>query len=76
MRYLPHTDSDRRAMLAAIGAKDVDALFTDVPASARLDQPLDLPRHQSEMEVERAFTRMAGKNLSAGCAPFFIGAGL
>lgn len=76
MRYLPHTDSDRRAMLAAIGAKDVDALFKDVPQAARLDQPLDLPRHQSEMEVERALTRMAGKNLSAGCAPFFIGAGL
>ncbi len=76
MRYLPHTDADRRAMLAAIGAKDVDALFADVPAAARLDQPLDLPRHQSEMEVERALTRMAGRNLSAGCAPFFIGAGL
>ncbi|MGE5516283.1 MAG: aminomethyl-transferring glycine dehydrogenase subunit GcvPA [Bacteroidota bacterium] len=76
MRYLPHTDSDRRAMLAAIGAKDVDSLFRDVPASARLDQPLDLPRQQSEMEVERALTRMAGKNLSAGCAPFFIGAGV
>ena len=76
MRYLPHTDADRRAMLAAIGAKDVDALFRDVPAAARLDQPLDLPRHQSEMEVERALTRMAGRNLSAGCAPFFIGAGL
>jgi glycine dehydrogenase subunit 1 len=76
MRYLPHTDSDRRAMLAAIGAKDVDALFKDVPAQARLDQPIDLPAHQSEMEVERALNRMAGKNLSAGCAPFFIGAGL
>ena len=76
MRYLPHTDSDRRAMLAAIGAKDVDALFKDVPEAARLAQPIDLPRSQSEMEVERAFSRMAMKNLSAGCAPFFIGAGL
>ncbi|MBI5162404.1 MAG: aminomethyl-transferring glycine dehydrogenase subunit GcvPA [Magnetospirillum sp.] len=76
MRYLPHTEADRRAMLDAIGAADVDALFVDVPAAARLAQPLDLPRSQGEMEVERAFTRMAGKNLSAGCAPFFIGAGL
>ncbi|MGE5546761.1 MAG: aminomethyl-transferring glycine dehydrogenase subunit GcvPA [Solirubrobacterales bacterium] len=76
MRYLPHTDADRRDMLRAIGATDVDALFRDVPASARLDQPLDLPRSQGEMEVERAFNRMAIKNLSAGCAPFFIGAGI
>ncbi|CAA7628038.1 putative glycine dehydrogenase (decarboxylating) subunit 1 [Candidatus Terasakiella magnetica] len=76
MRYLPLTESDRSLMLAAIGASDVDELFCDVPAAARLDQPLALPRHQGEMEVERAFTRMAGKNLSAGCAPFFIGAGV
>ncbi|ARJ64445.1 glycine dehydrogenase (aminomethyl-transferring) [Magnetospirillum sp. ME-1] len=76
MRYLPLTESDRRAMLDVIGAKSVDELFRDVPPSARLDQPLPLPRHQGEMEVERAFTRMAGKNLSAGCAPFFIGAGV
>jgi glycine dehydrogenase subunit 1 len=27
------------------------------------------------MEVERRFVAMAGKNLSAGCAPFFLGAG-
>lgn len=76
MRYLPHTDADRRDMLRAIGVADVDALFRDVPESARLDKPLDLPRHQGEMEVERAFNRMAMKNLSAGCAPFFIGAGV
>lgn len=76
MRYLPHTDADRRAMLAAIGAADVDSLFRDVPVAARLDRPIDLPAGQSEMAVERAFTRLAGKNLSAGCAPFFIGAGL
>ncbi len=76
MRYLPHTDADRRHMLRAIGVADVDALFRDVPDSARLDKPLDLPRHQGEMEVERAFARMAMKNLSAGCAPFFIGAGV
>ena len=76
MRYLPLTDSDRRTMLAAIGAKDVDSLFRDVPAAARLTEPLPLPRHQSDLDVERAFTRMAGKNLSAGCAPFFIGAGI
>jgi glycine dehydrogenase subunit 1 len=76
MRYLPLTDTDRREMLAAIGAKDVDELFRDVPEAARLTGPLPLPSHQGELEVERAFARMAMKNLSAGCAPFFIGAGV
>ncbi|CAA7614775.1 putative glycine dehydrogenase (decarboxylating) subunit 1 [Magnetospirillum sp. LM-5] len=76
MRYLPHTESDRRAMLAAIGISDVEQLFADVPVSARQAASFDLPTGLGEMAVERAFTRMAGKNLSAGCAPFFIGAGI
>jgi glycine dehydrogenase subunit 1 len=76
MRYLPHTDADRRAMLAAIGVSDVEQLFTDVPVLARQAASFDLPAGLGEMAVERAFTRMAGKNLSAGCAPFFIGAGV
>jgi len=75
-RYLPHTESDRQEMLAVIGAPDAEALFRDVPAAARLAKPLDLPGSQGELEVERAFQKMAMKNLSAGCAPFFIGAGL
>ena len=56
MRYLPLTDTDRRAMLAVIGAKSVDELFKDVPASARLAAKIaGLPDHQGELEVERAF---------------------
>ena len=76
MRYLPHTDADRRAMLAAIGVRDAEELFKDIPVAARLAAPVDLPYHQGEIQVERAFTRMAGRNLSAATAPFFIGAGL
>ena len=54
MRYLPHTEDDRRAMLAAIGAPSVDALFRDVPASARLDGPIaGLSTTMGELEVER-----------------------
>jgi glycine dehydrogenase subunit 1 len=75
MRYLPLTDADRRTMLDAIGASSVDDLFRDVPVAARRDAPVDLPYHASEMEVERRLTALAQKNLSAGCAPFFIGAG-
>ena len=54
MRYLPHTEADRRAMLAAIGAPSIDALFSDVPEKARLARPVDLPPHKTELEVERA----------------------
>jgi glycine dehydrogenase subunit 1 len=75
MRYLPLTETDRRAMLATIGVASIDALFRDVPKAAWLDRPVDLPPHQGELEVERALGRMAAKNLPAGLAPFFIGAG-
>jgi glycine dehydrogenase subunit 1 len=76
MRYLPLTDADRREMLSVIGAKSVDDLFRDVPASARLGAKIaGLPDHQGELEVERAFQAYAAKNLSPASAPFFIGAG-
>ena len=75
MRYLPLNDADRRQMLGTVGASHIDQLFVDVPEAARLKAPLDLPGHLGEMEVERALTELAGTNLAAGSAPFFIGAG-
>ena len=76
MRYLPLTDTDRAAMLDVIGAASVDDLFIDVPSEARLSGPVEgLPMHASEMAVERHMSALAGKNLSAGSAPFFLGAG-
>ena len=51
MRYLPHTDQDRADMLATIGVGSIDELFSDIPPAKRLKQPLDLPKHKSELEV-------------------------
>jgi glycine dehydrogenase subunit 1 len=75
MRYLPLTDTDRTEMLNVIGASSIDDLFIDVPPVARRSGSLDLPQHQPELLVERQLTAMAGKNLSAGQAPFFLGCG-
>jgi len=75
MRYLPHSDADRRSMLAEIGVKSVDDLFADVPSSVRLSELPDLAHHTSEMGVERIVSDMAKKNLSAEDAPFFVGGG-
>jgi glycine dehydrogenase subunit 1 len=75
MRYLPLTPDDRAEMLAVIGAPSVDALFSDVPESARRDGTVDLPAHQGEIEVERAMSAMAARNRPAGQGPFFCGAG-
>jgi len=75
MRYLPLTDADRGAMLRRVGVGSIDELFAEVPATARLDGLVDLPRAQGELEVERAIGRMAARNVAAGSAPFFVGGG-
>jgi len=76
MRYLPLTNDDRTAMLAKIGARDIDALFCDVPKSAVVPlSAFELPDTQGEMEVERALSRLADQNVAAGAGPFFCGAG-
>ncbi len=75
MRYLPLTPDDRKAMLEKTGFASVDDLFRDVPTRARLNQPIDLPAHQGELEVERALSALAAKNVSAGSVPSFLGAG-
>jgi glycine dehydrogenase subunit 1 len=75
MRYLPLTDSDRAGMLKTIGAASIEELYRDVPRSARLTAPLDLPDHAGEIEVERAFAALAARNVAAGSVPSFLGAG-
>jgi glycine dehydrogenase subunit 1 len=75
MRYLPLTEEDRRAMLGVIGAKSVDDLFGDIPASLRLTAPLDLPKGLGEIEIERELAALAAKNMAAGAVPSFLGAG-
>jgi glycine dehydrogenase subunit 1 len=76
MRYLPLTSDDRRAMLAKIGVSEIDALFRDVPEGAIAPlSAFDLPKTQGEMDVERTLSRLAAKNIAAGSAPTFCGAG-
>src|SRR6185312_12315850 len=75
MRYLPHTDAERAAMLATIGVANIGALFAAVPERARLKAPIDLPPHVPEYLVEARMRALAGKNQTGANGPFFIGAG-
>ena len=63
MRYLPHSDGERREMLDAIGVPGIDALFADVPPSKLLRELPGLPRARSEMAVERAMSALAARNV-------------
>ena len=72
--YTPNTDSDRRAMLDAIGVDSVDDLFADIPAEHR-NPELDLPPPTSELELRREIEAMAGENVTPGSYSSFLGGG-
>ncbi len=74
MTYVPHTDADRAAMLAAIGVDAPQDLFQDVPAAARFPE-LELPAPGSEMEIGRKMARLAGRNAQVDPEACFLGAG-
>lgn len=75
MRFLPLTENNRAEMLMRIAAKGIDDLYGDVPRDKLLAKAPDLPRHASEIEVERTLGRMAERNIDAGSVPFFVGCG-
>jgi glycine dehydrogenase subunit 1 len=73
MRYLPKSPADREAMLREIGAKDIDELFSHIPAEYRLRRDLKIPTQRSEAEIVDYFRARAAEN-AAGFATF-LGAG-
>ncbi|MCZ7662432.1 MAG: aminomethyl-transferring glycine dehydrogenase subunit GcvPA [Thermoleophilia bacterium] len=73
MSYLPHTDADREAMLAAIGVSSIDDLFAPIPAQLRAGK-LDLPPGLCEAEVRTRLETLAARNQVCGSASF-LGAG-
>ena len=74
MRYLPKSPNERQEMLAAIGAKSIEELFSSVPEPYRLRKPLNLPGPLSETELIQYFQARAAEN-SAGYTSF-LGAGV
>jgi len=74
MRYLPKSDSERREMLEAIGARSLEDLFECIPATHRLREPLRLPGPLSETGIIEYFRNRAAEN-SVGYTSF-LGAGI
>jgi glycine dehydrogenase subunit 1 len=75
MRFAPHTDDDVRSMLDAIGLDSLDGLFGQIPASVRLDRPLDIADGVSEMEILADLRSLAARNRHADDLVCFAGAG-
>jgi glycine dehydrogenase subunit 1 len=74
MRYLPKSPAERQQMLAAIGVKSVEELFSSIPEAYRLKQPLNLPGPYSEQGVIDYFQARAAENSSGYTS--FLGAGV
>ena len=74
MRYLPKSPSERQQMLATLGVRSVEDLFTSIPAASRLKRPLEIPGPLSEMEIIEYFRARAAEN-SRGYS-CFLGAGV
>jgi glycine dehydrogenase subunit 1 len=74
MSFLPHTDSERKQMLAAIGVKKIEDLFAAIPAASRFPK-VRLPDPISEPEVLDEMRYLAGANTQAQSETCFLGAG-
>ncbi|MCC4310274.1 aminomethyl-transferring glycine dehydrogenase subunit GcvPA [Alcanivorax marinus] len=73
MPYIPHTEDDVQAMLAAIGADSIEQLFDEIPAHLKAGHGLDaLPEGRGEMEVTRLMAERAEQDRFALS---FIGGG-
>jgi len=87
MRYIPHTDADKQAMLAAIGEpagprtgeagpSSIDALFAAIPEELQLGRALEVPSAMAEPDLRKLLSRLAAQNTSMGQAVCFLGAGV
>lgn len=74
MSYIPNTDSDRQAMLEAIGVSSVADLFHDVPASHRFPE-LRLPEPVSEYEILQELQALSAEDADTNAYACFLGAG-
>jgi glycine dehydrogenase subunit 1 len=72
MPFIPHTDSDVREMLVAIGAPSIESLFDEIPQALRTKGLAGIPEGMNEMQIGRLMAERARQDGRPLC---FIGAG-
>jgi glycine dehydrogenase subunit 1 len=70
-KFTPHTESEIKEMLADIGAKDINALFADIPNELK-PRSFNLPAGMTEYEAMADLNSLASKNMT-GLVPFLGG---
>lgn len=75
--YIPHTEADRDEMLAVIGAKSIEDLFTAIPAELRIHGELNVPEGLDEHRLLAHVFGLSRKNKSLLTdLVCFLGAGI
>ncbi len=72
MPFVPHTETEVKEMLEAIGVASIDDLFDEIPTELRTGKLEQIPKGLSEMEVTRLMSQRADLDGRPLC---FIGAG-
>jgi glycine dehydrogenase subunit 1 len=72
MAFIPHTEADTAAMLAAIGARSIEDLFEEIPQSLRVSSLAGVPEALNEMQIGRLMSERAAQD---GTPLSFLGAG-
>ncbi|PLR99917.1 aminomethyl-transferring glycine dehydrogenase subunit GcvPA [Bacillus sp. T33-2] len=75
-RYLPLTESDKKAMLEAIGVSSVDELFSDIPEKVRFSGEYNIKPAKAESALMKELARLAAKNADLRANSSFLGAGV
>lgn len=72
MPFIPHTDEDVEAMLAAVGVQSLEELFDEIPPALHAGKLQKVPSALSEMELTRLMRDRAQQDAGGTC---FVGAG-
>ena len=72
MPFIPHSESDVKAMLATIGVDSIEDLFDEIPSALKIDMLASVPPGLNEMEVNRLLKGLAAQDGTPLC---FAGAG-
>jgi glycine dehydrogenase subunit 1 len=76
MSYVPHTEEEKRRMLAVLGLAGIDDLFDSIPAELQFRGRLAVPPPMPEIALRRHFRELADCNEDVSRRPCFLGAGL